>query len=103
MASNSERCLRRADGVAERAIAGETVLVPIRRSPRERVSVLSLNEVGSCVWAALKSPIGEGALALRVADEFEVDPEVAARDLAPFLARLRELGLLIELSGEACP
>ncbi len=100
--SDSEPRLRRVEGVAERAIAGETVLVPMRRSPRERISVLSLDEVGGFVWTALREPATPLELAARVAGEFEVDVATAERDLGPFLSRLRELGLVVpEPSPEA--
>lgn len=86
--------VRRRDAVAERAVAGETVLVPIRTSARDRVSVLTLNEVGSFVWAALARPTTPQALVQAITDEFEVNPDRALDDLLPFLGRLDELGLV---------
>ncbi|MHB8418216.1 MAG: PqqD family protein [Myxococcales bacterium] len=86
--------LLRAGGVAQRTIGEETVLVPVRTSPRQRVSVLTLNEVGSLVWAALAEPRTAGELAELVASEFEVAVERAAADIEAFLAKLGELDLV---------
>jgi hypothetical protein len=88
--------VRRVEAVAQRAFHGETLLVPIRTSARQRVSVLTLNEVGSCVWAALGTAQTARSVAARVAAEFEVTAEQAAADVLPFLGRLRELGLVEE-------
>jgi hypothetical protein len=90
---SSDRRFRRAAAVVERAVAGETLLVPIRANPRDKVSVLTLNDVGSFVWAALAVPTTPRALAQAVTDEFEVAFDQALADLLPFLERLRELGL----------
>jgi hypothetical protein len=84
---------RRANAVAERAVAGETVIIPIRTSPREKVSVLTLNEVGTFVWARLFAPTTPRVIAQAVTDEFEVSLDRAIDDLSSFLERLRELGL----------
>jgi hypothetical protein len=91
-----DTCVRRVEAVAQRAFNGETLLVPIRSHPRQRVSVLTLNEVGSCLWAALGEAQTVRHLADRVAAEFEVTAEQAARDVVPFIGRLRELGLVEE-------
>ena len=84
----------RSTSVAERTVAGETVLVPIRHSPEERISVLTLNAVGSLVWRELGEPRTASWLADRVAREFEVSAERAAADLEPFLDKLRALALV---------
>jgi hypothetical protein len=89
--------LRRAEDVAERSLAGETLLVPIRTDPRQKVSVLTLNEVGAFVWDALRQDQTVQALAQAVAQAFEVSVEQAAADLVPFLEQLRASGLVLEL------
>ncbi len=86
--------LVRAAGVAERAIGEERVLVPVRGSPSQRLSVLTLNEVGSIVWTALAGPRSSEELAEIVAAEFEVEAAQALGDLRPFLQKLRELDLV---------
>jgi hypothetical protein len=86
--------LTRASAVAERRIAGELVLVPLRTNAREKGSVLTLNELGTFVWANLAAPTAPRSIARAIAEEFEVGLDQAVADLLPFLDRLRELGLL---------
>jgi hypothetical protein len=80
--------------VVGREVAGEMLLVPIRTSPKEKVSVLTLNEVGAHVWGALERPRTPRWLAEHVAAEFEVETERASVDVVAFLKRLAELGLV---------
>jgi hypothetical protein len=72
------------------------VLIPIRTSAREKVSVLTLNEVGTLVWGRLASPQPPRAIAQAMTEEFDVGFEQAVADLLPFLEQLRELGLAEE-------
>jgi hypothetical protein len=88
--------VRRAEAVVGRKVAGEMLLVPIRTSPKEKVSVLTLNEVGAHVWEALGQPRTPRWLAEHVATEFEVGAERAGADVVAFLKRLAELGLVVE-------
>jgi hypothetical protein len=62
------------------------------------VSVLTLNEVGTFVWAALREEQTVQALALAVSQAFEVSVEQATADLLPFLQQLSARGLVLELS-----
>lgn len=89
----SERIWSRTANVAERTLSGETVLVPIRTSPHEKVSVLSLNATGSYIWSALSSPATAEALAAQVVESFEITADRARADVLSFLQRLSELGL----------
>jgi hypothetical protein len=93
MPSPLDQAWRRRDAVAERNVAGEAVLIPIRTSARGKVSVLTLNDVGTFVWAKLAAPTTPRAIAEAVTDEFDVSLEQAIGDLSSFLDRLRDLGL----------
>lgn len=55
---------------------------------------LSANPAGALVWQALVEGATREELLAQVLEEFEVDHEVAARDLDGFLAELAKLGLL---------
>jgi hypothetical protein len=58
------------------------------------VQYLSANPTGAVVWRALVEGATREELLARVLEEFEVDHEVASRDLDRFLAELAKLGLL---------
>jgi hypothetical protein len=84
----------RVKDVAARTVDGETILVPIRRNPKEKVNVVTLNDSASFVWACLDSPCSEDELAQRLTAEFEVDLAQARADVSQFLAELKGAGLL---------
>ncbi|MCG8555169.1 MAG: PqqD family protein [Proteobacteria bacterium] len=80
--------IRRADRVAWRNVDGRAVLVII-----DRQELHALNDVGSRVWElADRRSIRE--IAVRLAEEFEVDCVKAEADARCFVERLHELGAL---------
>ena len=86
-----ESVLRRASGVVARTIAGETILVPVRRRAQE-MGLFTLNSVGTFVWAALDGTRSLREIAGAVASAFEVDLARALADVAAFAADLERTG-----------
>ena len=43
----------RSDSVVSRVIAGETLIVPIRRGVGDLASIYSLNEIATAIWSAI--------------------------------------------------
>ena len=80
-----------------RNIGGETLIVPVTGHVMDLESIYVLNPVGSRIWELLRSPTTPPQIARVVADEFEVSPEHAARDVAEFLDSLHTRGLVQEL------
>ena len=83
--------LERDPTFVSRQIAGETILVPIRQNMGDLESVYSVNEVGTRVWELLDGTRTLGDIRDRIADEFEVGTEEAARDLLEFLHQLQAI------------
>ncbi|HKE10907.1 MAG TPA: PqqD family protein [Myxococcota bacterium] len=96
-----ESVLRRAPGVVARTIAGETILVPVRRRAQE-MGLFTLNGVGTFVWQALDGTHSLQEIAGAVAAAFEVDPVRALADVAAFAADLERTGCAT-LRGEPAP
>ncbi|HYB13218.1 MAG TPA: PqqD family protein [Myxococcota bacterium] len=86
-----ESVLRRAPGVVARTIAGETILVPVRRRAQE-MGLFTLNAVGTFVWRALDGTRSLQEIASAVAHAFEVDPDRALSDVSSFAADLERTG-----------
>ncbi len=86
----------RSSDVATRTVDGETLLVPIRRDPKAKVSILSLNGAGGFLWQRLGSPATAEQLARELSAEFEVSLAAASADVHAFLAELRAAGLIAE-------
>jgi hypothetical protein len=71
-------------------IDGEGVVLDL-----EQGRSIGLNPVAALVFSLLETH-DESAIAIEVADRFEVSLERARADVARFLSRLRERGLAVE-------
>jgi len=89
-----DQVLIRSRSVVVRVVAGETLIVPIRGKVGDLGSIYSLNGTGSLIWKLLESPIKLSQLVAAVANEFQVDPNVAGRDVRDFVREMRSVGLV---------
>ena len=84
----------RREGIVLREVAGEHILVPIRRNVAELKSIFALNDVGRCIWELLDGTRGFDAVLAGLVERFDVSPEEASADLRSFVDRLSQAGLL---------
>ncbi len=84
----------RAEDFATRKVAGETILVPIRRGVADLECVYTLDEVASAIWRSLETPKTVEAIVADIVREFEVPDVDARRDAEEFLANLEGAGLV---------
>lgn len=84
----------RDDDIVARPVAGELVLVPVRSNVGDLNAVYTVSEVGREIWNLLEQPRTVGEIVEAVTREFEVDSSTAEKDVAAFLASLREVGLV---------
>ena len=82
-----------------RAIAGETLIIPIARATADLESIFTLNAVGSRIWELLECPVAPSQLVATIACEFDVSATDADRDVAEFLDSLRAVGLIAPVEG----
>ena len=61
----------------------------------------SLNPTGTQILRALIDGVGREDLPARMAEIFETEPAVVARDIEQFLLHIKELGLLAEAEEES--
>lgn len=95
MEDMSEKVFRKNGETVERAIAGETFLVPIRGRLADMQKIFSLNASGKFIWDninGIKSlrEISEGLQAF-----FDVTKEEACTDLESFIAELQNAELIV--------
>lgn len=92
----------RATSVIARRVAGETVLVPLasRTSDPEFKSarLFVLNETGEYLWSLLDSPRSSLELAQNLTLEFETAASRAHSDVEVFLAALRDIGAVRQVT-----
>jgi len=84
----------RREGIVLREVAGEHILVPIRRNVADLKSIFALNDVGRCIWELLDGARGFDAVLAGLVERFDVSPEEASADLRSFVDRLSQAGLL---------
>lgn len=80
--------------VVYREIAGEAVLVPIRRNLVDMQSIYTLDNVGADIWKLID---GERTLAdIREAllDEYDVEASALSQDLDEFIDQLVAVGAI---------
>jgi hypothetical protein len=86
--------------VVSRVIAGETLIVPIRRGVGDLASIYSLNAVGSRVWDVIADPRSADEVTLALEQEYAGNSQVIGSDVQTFLDELSSAGLVLE-SGAA--
>ena len=86
--------LIRSTAVVSRVVAGETLIVPVRAKVGDLASIYSFNGTGSLIWKLLESPRTVQQLAAEVAQQYEVDPVQAERDVTDFVGEMKAVGLV---------
>ena len=81
-----------------RAIAGETIVVPITAGVGDLDSIYTLNEVGATIWELIDGTTTVDEIVSAVAREFEVGPDQAKTDVLEFVTSLAEAGLIRPVS-----
>lgn len=85
--------------MAFRQVGDECLLVPIRTSPDQQMGIFALNRTAAHVWESLEAPATLEELASKVVARFEVEREVARRDVEGLLGALTERRLVERLEG----
>ena len=84
----------RSENVVSRVIAGETLIVPVRRGVADLASLFSFNQVGSTIWEAIEEPRTVDELVTLVADAYDVTAEKAREDIEVFLNEAQVAGIV---------
>lgn len=87
-----DECYKKSDAIISRRIAGEAVLVPLRRRSADLDAIYALNETAAAAWEALDGTRTLQEVLERILAEFEIDAATAEDDLLELIAHLRELG-----------
>lgn len=88
---------RKQDNVVTRAIAGETLLVPVCGKLADLEEVYILEGAGAFVWDRLDGKRSVDVISQEVAGEFDVRPEAARKDAEQLLAELADAGLALKV------
>lgn len=77
-----------------REIMGDVVLVPINQSTSQFNGLITVNELGKFIWENLEKVQDENDLLQLILDEYEVDKDVAKKDLDEFLQVLKDMDII---------
>ena len=80
---------KKRDDVSARVIAGETVVLD-----RDGGRVHQLNATASYVWERCDGNASPTEIARDLSEEYDVEPDQAANDVANLVGQFQELGLL---------
>lgn len=81
-----------------RKIAGETLLVPIRRAIKELQSIYSLNDTACFIWEKLDGKRTVAEIADILESGYQTDKNVLETDLKEFIEKLKAIGAVECLS-----
>lgn len=88
------QCYVRSGSVVSRVIAGETLIIPVRKGVGDLASIYSLNEVASSIWQAIACPRSKQEIVQVVEREFSGDLQRVERDVETFLGEMHSAGLV---------
>jgi len=83
--------------IVSRDIAGEVILVPIRQNVGDLENIYTLNPTAARAWALFDEQHTLEEVSQMIVEEFEVEEEVARRDLLELVSQLLEIKAIIEI------
>ena len=84
------------DGFELRKFGGKWLAVTVDSAAEENNILITLNETAAFVWKLLGSDLEYSYILSSIVENYEVDEEIAKRDLDNFLQICREHGVLDE-------
>jgi hypothetical protein len=91
----------RSDAVVSRVIAGETLIVPLRKGVGDLASIYSLNEVASSIWQTIAKPRSKHEIIQIIEQDFEGQRQQVEHDVEVFLAEMSAAGLISTVGAVA--
>lgn len=82
------------DGFVLREVAGNFIVVAIGDSVKQFNGVINLNETGAFLWKALEKGATEEQLVDTLLAEYEVEKEIAEKDVKAFVEKLTQAKLI---------
>ncbi|MGQ9525265.1 MAG: PqqD family protein [Armatimonadota bacterium] len=87
---------QKSEDMVSRKVAGEYILVPVRRRVADLESIYNLNEVGGFIYERIDGATPASQILEAICREFDVSREQAEADLVQFLSTLKEIGAVTE-------
>ena len=82
------------DGFILREVAGSYIVVAVGERVKDFNGVINLNETGAFLWKLLEKDNDAEGLKKALLNEYDVQEEIATRDVETFINKLTEAGLV---------
>lgn len=82
-------------GFILREVAGNCIVVAVGSAVKEFNGVINLNETGAFLWKKLQDGADEEGLVQALLGEYEVEEDLARKDVKAFVEKLQGAKLLI--------
>ena len=83
-------------GFVLQQVSGSYVACATGKLTRQFSGVVRMNEVGAFIWKLLAADTTEAMIVDKVAEAYNIEKEIAERDVSAFLGNLRKEGILEE-------
>lgn len=87
--------MRIKSGFVLREVAGQAMVIATGEASKDFHGMVKLNDTGRDIWQGLMDGLDEGAIAEKLAQKYDVEPERAAKDTRAMMARMEEAGFLV--------
>jgi hypothetical protein len=92
-------CFSKSPDLTTRAIAGETLIVPVTGRVGDLDSIYTLNEAGSRIWQLINAQTPVGEIIELMSLEYDVSREEVEQDVIELINSLAEAGLIRAAEG----
>lgn len=80
-----------------RRVAGTIVVVPVGKATADFPGMITLNETGAYLWEQLEQDQTVESLTAALTQAYEVDEQLARRDVTAFVERLQPTGAILDI------
>lgn len=94
-----QETVRRNSNVVSRVVAGEAIVVPIRRGVADMDYIYTFNESGTLLWGMVENNRRVAEMNESLRTEYGLSEEQAIADVEAFITELVEAGLLERVAG----
>jgi len=91
-------CYVRSGSVVSRVIAGEMLIIPVRKGVGDLASIYSLNEVASFIWQMIEHPRPKDEIVQSTEQNFAGHRDEIEHDVEAFLGEMHSVGLVSAVS-----
>lgn len=90
-----DKAFIKGEDLMTRNIAGETLIVPVRKKVGDLSAIYTLNEVGAKVWEMIDGKTRGEEIVRAIRAEYEVsDTDAVLKDVTALLASMADAGLI---------